>query len=1173
MKTYSLVRRGFFLSIFIIGTVKLFSQNSSTRSFHNFSETNGFVENKGQIHNQFHQKNNDVKYLLFANRMNVQLKKNSFSYDTYEVLQKPAGVQENSLTGEKNKESDSATYRFHRVDIQFPGANSSPQTVAEERSESYAVYYTSKNTESIKVYHYKRVLYKDIYPGIDLVFDTRNIHNEKGFEYYFLIKPGADADQIRLKYNGAKTNLRNNRIIIEVAKGKIEEKMPASFIADERPLRLMQPANKSKINVAYKECGNGLYKFTIPFYDTSKTLIIDPVPALVWGTYYGGSLNDYASCIAKDPGGNILVGGASGNVNLATTGAYQTTLMGFTDAMIGKFESNGNLLWMTYYGGEGSDDLYSICSDNNGNIFVAGSTNSKTGIATPGSYQPVHGNVNNVRDAFVAKFNAAGNRIWGTYYGGAGADYLYGIRAGANGNIFVAGETNSLNGISSPGCYQPVYAGGTAPADKGDGFIASFDNNGNRLWATYFGGALSDIFYGVALDNNGNVYATGITNSKTGIATPGAFQTTMAGGSDDAMLVKFNDTGNLLWATYYGGSGGDYSDAICCDKQNNIIIGGITSSTTDIATAGTYQPGFGGNANDGFVAKFNANGNNIWGTYYGGNGKEAVSGITSDVNNNIIITGYSLSTNNIVTGNAYQTTALTGKLNVYIAKLTANGNRTWGTYYGYGSGQGRDVTTDNAGNVFVCGVTMANDSIATCNAVQQTRGGNSDMFVAMFSETIKPEAITINITSNQDASTCPNAAVTFSAAATNAGLKPTYQWKLNNVNAGTDTSIFVTSSLKTGDKVSCTVINNSGCIYPAATSNAITVSFTPPVNPSISISSSATGNICSGTPVNFTAIPVNGGTSPSYQWKINGNNAGTNSPAFTITALADGDVVSCVLTNPFSCTAIKSAISNNMVINFAVSPSVTIASSTGNVCAGTPVTFTASAINAGNNPAYQWRVNNYIAGEGATFTTSTLSANDTVQCFLSTNDLPCNNAENVPSNKSTVLISSSPNLLIQPDNPVILSGDTVQLSVIGTPGISTYNWTPAVNINSTGISNPKVWPLNTQTYNLEVSSMQGCKTNKQITVTVFSDLKVPNAFTPNNDGINDYWGIKGLEHHSNCLVKVFDRYGELVYQSAGYSKPWNGKYKGDILPLSVYVYFIDLGNGSKPLTGTVTIIR
>jgi len=1164
------------LVAFVVLTAPLGLHSQSKSPANSFKDSKGFIENNGQLMNQFQQKNNGVKYLLNYYGMNIQLKKNSFSYDTYEILDGPAAAPKHDLINRKLKKPDSTIYHFHRIDIEFAGANPNPQIIPEEKSIYYSTYYTSGNSEGIKAHSFRRVVYKEIYPGIDVVFDTKNDKGKDGFEYYFIVKPGADASLIKLKYHGAETKLKNNRIVIYSKNGTIEERIPASFLVDKSTTDISQIKGKSAITVLYKATGNGTFKFIIPPYDKAKTLIIDPIPDLVWGTYYGAGRNDLAFTIARDPAGNILVGGGTQNVDMATSGAYQTVYSGFFDAMLGKFGGDGSMKWMTYYGGEWSDLIYGISSDNNGNVIITGHADSKTDIATPGCHQPIHGDSAHGRDGFLAKFDPAGKRLWATYFGGNGQDYSMGVKTDASGNIFIAGWTYSRVGISTPGSYQPVNASGPDPSDFGDGFIARFDNNGNRIWATYYGGTSFDTFYDLDLDNNGNIYASGITYSN-GISSPGAFQTTI-GGVHDAILVKFNNSGNRIWATYYGGDKADYSPAITCDQQNNVIIGGITFSNGGIATAGTHLPAFGGGTRDGFVAKFDENGKRLWGTYYGGNVEEDLEAITADENNNIFIAGATSSKNNIATTDAYLPVNPGPTGTVFIAKLNSSGNRLWGTYYGYGNprggGEAEDIVTDPLGNVFVCGQTMSPNGIASCNAIQKTWGGSDDMFVAMFSETSTAKSVSAAIVVSNNGTICAGIPTTFNVEVLNGGTNPTYQWLVNGVVAGTNSPVFTTNSLNDADKVSCTVTSNSPCINnPIANSNVITVMISPSVVPAVSITSTVAGSICPGTPVAFAATPSNGGSNPSYQWKINGNNAGTNSSVFTTSALADGDVVRCEMTNLSSCNAITTALSNNLTINVSatVIPSVTITATEISACAGEPITFTASALNAGTNPAYQWKVNGNSVASNLTYSTGILSNNDTVQCFLIPDNMTCAGSASIASNKIGIRVYPLPDFTIQPINPIVSKGDTVQLVVNGT-NIIKYEWTPAVNISNNAINDPMVWPVNTQTYTLKATSPDGCTTSKPVTVMIITEVFVPSAFTPNGDGLNDYWVINGLELYPGSMVSIFNRWGQIVYQYSGNSKPWDGRVKDQDPSTATFVYLIDLRNGKK-LSGTVTVIR
>src|SRR5436853_4348642 len=174
----------------------------------------------------------------------------------------------------------------------------------------------------------------------------------------------------------------------------------------------------------------------------------------------------------------------------------------------------------------------------------------------------------------------------------------------------------------------------------------------------------------------------------------------------------------------------------------------------------------------------------------------------------------------------------------------------------------------------------------------------------------------------------------------------------------------------------CVLTSNASCANPlTATSNGITMNVNPTVTPSVSIAlTSGTNPECAGASATFTATPVNGGITPSYQWKVNGVNAGTNSATFTTTTLTNGQVVTCVLTSNASCANPLTATSNGITMNVnpTVTPSVSIAltSGTNPECAGASATFTATPVNGGITPSYQWNVNGVNAGtNSATFTT------------------------------------------------------------------------------------------------------------------------------------------------------------------------------------------------------------
>jgi len=652
----------------------------------------GFIENAGQIHDQNNKANLEVKYLLcMENGMNVQLKTHGFSYDTYrtEIKEREKDASTGSMSPDELSEED-ITYFFHRVDVELIGANVNPQIIAQEPSPDYLNYYNAVTPERGAIYlnHYKKITYKDIYPGIDMVF-VAGAGNDKPFEYTFIVHPGADARQIKLQYTGAdRTELADNKINIAVSHGSFTESIPASWIKE----------TDEKLNVTYRNIEGNIYGFDIPSYSTDQTLIIDPNPNLDWSTNYGGNYRNYGSGITTDGSGNVFITGYTySSSGIATSGAHQITLGGNSDAFVVKVNSSGIRLWGTYYGGSNFDYGKGITCDGSGNVLVTGYTYSTTGIATSGSHQTTFGG--GLYDAFIVKFNSNGVRQWGTYYGGSTVDYGRGITCDGSGNVFITGETNSTSGIASSGSHQTAFGGSY------DAFIVKFNSSGVRQWGTYYGGSSADAGYGVSCDGSGNVFISGPTSSVLGIASSGAFQSTN-GGNYDAFIVKFNNSGVRQWGTYYGGSNSDYGRGITCDGSGNVFITGETNSTSGIASSGSHQTSLGGSY-DAFVVKFNSSGIRQWGTYYGGGSADYGSGITRDGIGNVYITGHTFSTSGIATIGSYQVTLMNNfHSDAFLTKFNNSGNCQWGTYYGSEVRldiTGAGVSSDVNENVFITG--------------------------------------------------------------------------------------------------------------------------------------------------------------------------------------------------------------------------------------------------------------------------------------------------------------------------------------------------------------------------------------------------------------------------------------------------------------------------------------
>jgi hypothetical protein len=253
-------------------------------------------------------------------------------------------------------------------------------------------------------------------------------------------------------------------------------------------------------------------------------------------------------------------------------------------------------------------------------------------------------------------------------------------------------------------------------------------------------------------------------------------------------------------------------------------------------------------------------------------------------------------------------------------------------------------------------------------------------------------------------SICAGASATFTATVVSGGTLPVYQWKVNGLNSGTSSPVF-TYIPSDNDNISCTVTSNASCVTNnTANSNQITMTVSPNVQVAVSIASNPTGAVCSGTPVIFTAMPVNGGSSPVYQWKVNGTNAGTNSPVFAYNPI-NGDVISCSLTSSVLCGSGNPAVSNTLTMSvIPVLPvSVTVSASQNPFCQGSPVIFNAIATNGGSHPYFQWKVNGMNVGTNNQSYTYTPANGDNVSCIL-TSDITCPSGN--PATSNAIVLSA-----------------------------------------------------------------------------------------------------------------------------------------------------------------------
>jgi hypothetical protein len=377
--------------------------------------------------------------------------------------------------------------------------------------------------------------------------------------------------------------------------------------------------------------------------------------------------------------------------------------------------------------------------------------------------------------------------------------------------------------------------------------------------------------------------------------------------------------------------------------------------------------------------------------------------------------------------------------------------------------------------------------------------------------TVKPNLpVSVSISASTN-SICSGTSVTFTATPTNGGTTPTYQWKLNGGNVGTNSATYANSALANGDIVTCVMTSNADCITGnPATSNVVTMVVNPSLAASVSIVASPSGAICSGTSVTFTATPTNGGSTPSYQWKLNGGSVGTNSATYTNSALVNGDIVTCdMASNASPCLTGSPATSN--VVTMAVNPnlpaSVSIAASpSGAICSDTSVTFTATPTNGGATPSYQWKLNGGNVGTNSvTYTNPALVNGDNVTCDMTSN-APCITGSPATSNAVTMTVNpslaDSVSIVASPSG-AICPGTSVIFTATPTDGGTTpfYQWKlngGSVGTNSATYTNSAL--VNGDNVTCDMTSNAPCitgspATSNVVTMTVESGISVAPVLT------------------------------------------------------------------------------
>src|SRR5215472_5388020 len=711
--------------------------------------------------------------------------------------------------------------------------------------------------------NYAAVVYKDIYPGIDLSY-----HGEQGqLEYDFALQPGKSEKPIRIQF----PDMSSLRI---GAQGELVLSDHVTHVSFPKPFIFqIDKGTKRAITGGYKLLGKNQVGFWVGPHDRRKPVTIDPV------LLYSTNLPETPNAVALDSAGNAYMTGQ----NPATS-----------NVIIHKLNANGTAFLYTTELVTSAGSGSAIAVDPAGNAYITGFTESNT-FPTLNAFQPVFGNAGsiffNIPDAFVTKLDPTGALVYSTYLGGSGEDAGGGIAVDAAGNAVVVGS-GELNFPTSPGAFQTTFAISgnqcfllNEMTNCTDGFVTKFDPAGGLIYSSFLGGGDIDDASSVAMDADGNAYVVGHTESNN-FPVKNPIQPVLTGANGNMFLTKVNPTGTaLVFSTYFGG-GSDRANGVALDPAGNIYV---TGASPDIPTSpGTLQPNPGANTSRAFIAKFANDGSLIYSTHLTGNEADAPTKLAVDSHGNVIVTGTSASggTNDPVpppsaSFDLGQSCVGDGNGCGWIAKISAE--ETTRLLFTETIRSGNDVAIDSLDNAYVVG---APNSLLTTPGVLQTTNGPG--FIAKLSFAPGP-----NI------SVAPKT-LSFASQATGRSSNPQIV-KITNNGDATLTFTSITPGADFGQT------NDCGTSIAGGASCTVNVVFNPGQTGTLSESLTLTDD----APTKVQTIALNGSaftgagavlslTDLNFGERI----VGTSSPAAPVTLTNNGNAVlnisSIVTTGNFS---------------------------------------------------------------------------------------------------------------------------------------------------------------------------------------------------------------------------------------------------------------------------------
>lgn len=1165
------------ISLFFLPLIALHAQDASSPLL--------FVPNEGQWVEPF-------LYKGIASGADIYLEKTGVTY--------VVGAAANTGLMHAYKENElkeRPVLKYHAYRMKWIGANENAKTVTNKKQSFYHNYYLGNDAKRWKanIGVFGNVDYEEIYQGINL-----HLSSEKGnLKYDFIVKPGGNPDEIRIAYEGLDgIKIDKGNLVLKTSVGEITEMAPYAYQYIDGMLK--------EVACKYKFDGKEL-RFSMPRgYDETQNLIIDPV--IVFATLTGSIADNWGFTATYDHSGNFYAGGiASGLGYPLSLGALQPSYNGGTspslipcDIAISKFNAAGSgLIYSTYLGGTQDEMPHSLVVDENNNLVVAGKSQSATYPTTTWGYDQSH---NGNFDIVVSKFNAAGSALLGsTFLGGAGDDgvniaagfvaapgtlkFNYGDDSRSEvitdklGNVYVASSTQSGNFPTSANAAK-ASLGGTQ-----DGVYVKLNPTlSTLLYSTYIGGGSDDAAYVLTLDTaETHVYVGGgtvSTNFHTA-ATTGAYRSTFQGGSADGFICRFLNSGTfaLQKATYIGTTAYDQCYGLQTDLENGVYAMGQTMGAFPVS------PGVYSNAGSRhFIIKLDSLLNTaVYSTVFG-SGPANTPNISPvaflvDTCQNVYISGWGgatlgSTTNNLpITNDAFQST--TDGNDFYFIVLSKNAiNLLFGSYFGSPTkGEHVDGGTsrfDPQGVVYqaICASCGPGSSFPSSPGAFSSTKGSTNCNLGAVKIAFNLGSVNAVADANPNASGCAPLVVNFGNTSTNA---TSYIWNFDDgsptSNAATPTHTFTNPGVY---EVMMVAINPNACkthdtviLQINVSDEVITPAFTYQLldtctNPRVVITN--------------TSTPMPGHTlaNATFQWFFgdNTNFTGQNPGTHPYAGPGTYDIM-MIMTDPDACNSPDTVIQTVVVSQQFVNADFLVPDT---ICVGDTTSFVNTSV---NGASYSW---SFGTGQGTSTSQNagymyTTPGTYTVR-LITTNPATCNKVDTA---EYTITVSPQPTANFS-FSPLLPETNVPTTFFNQSQNATRYQWSFGDG-NGSVETNPVHQYKRSGAYTVCLNAYNQFNCVSRICKTVTSDVlplaDVPTGFSPNGDGANDVLYVRGFSIQT-LDFKVFNRWGELVFETQNQEVGWDGSFKGKQQEMDAYAFTLNitfLDGTTMKKQGNVTLVR